>query len=206
MNINLPRDILYEILLHTEPKTLISSCATNKSIANICNDENFWTNKIQVDFELISNYWRSDTLTKLLPNGSILIQNKPRSISFKRFYFDLLNDHLRPIVVTSTLDQLDLPSFIWVRDIDSINSIIAQLNLDQSLILMLLNLGRMFYFDTVAHIDDNERLNSISANNSTFWNLLTEIEITDTVNIHIPRNFFHLNHLLNTARVRMTYS
>ena len=45
--ISLPRDLLIELLLSVETADLLALCSTNRSLENICNNENFWRQKVQ---------------------------------------------------------------------------------------------------------------------------------------------------------------
>lgn len=73
----LPNDILYEICLNLNYKDIIAFC-DSKLTFNICNDRNFWLNKIQydklpIDFDYIQ--LNVDALQKLYKYYSMAIES-----------------------------------------------------------------------------------------------------------------------------------
>lgn len=206
MSINIPSDTLFEILLHTDPQTLIASCQTNKSIANICNDEHFWVNKILVDFEKIAHRWRSDKIKKIVHNGDVLISNKPTSINFKRFYFDLINDHIRPILITNRTKELELPPFLLIRDANSINSIIKTLNIQEyseNISLTLIDIDHQIRADVVVRMNSTIELNEMSDQYGNYWDMLTEIVIANQTFAQLDLGY--IRRLLSGQRIRLKY-
>lgn len=58
---NIPNEISQNILLHLSYKDIIAYCLTNTQAAQICKDDYFWTQKLNLDF------------THVLPDGTVLI-------------------------------------------------------------------------------------------------------------------------------------
>ena len=77
---SLPRDSLYEILLHLRGVNLLNFCIVNKSLYHICSDQ-FWQQKTLFDF------------------GEPI---KPLSLSWSHYYIQLSNDDIKEIVVSTT--------------------------------------------------------------------------------------------------------
>ena len=45
--ISLPRDLLIELLLSMKTADLLNLCSSNRQLENLCNNENFWRQKVQ---------------------------------------------------------------------------------------------------------------------------------------------------------------
>lgn len=61
---NINQDIMYNLLLQSDYNTLKELCLTNKVAVKICQDDNFWRNKLVQDYKLIKNKNYKDTYIK----------------------------------------------------------------------------------------------------------------------------------------------
>lgn len=89
----------YQKLLHEDFSTLISLCNTNSTYNEICNNDNFWQDKLHLHF------------------GSYIAENKPPNISWYNYYISQyktiipIDDQRKPIgqiYTTSTSSVKDL--------------------------------------------------------------------------------------------------
>ena len=99
----LPRDLLFDLLLHLKNTNLLNLCNTNKRLAQFCDESNdyFWQQKVLLDY--------SD------------IPPKPNNISWKRYYVQLGTNHLKRIPLYYNEELL---GHIWISRDDTTKKIL----------------------------------------------------------------------------------
>lgn len=97
MNIQLPTDVLFEILLNSTPETLTKICQTNERLKRICNDEHLWRQKLIKDYPYVTN--------KPIPYATL-----------KQLYIDL---YLSKIKYIPVFYEGELLTFLWICARDS---------------------------------------------------------------------------------------
>ena len=104
----LPSELNYELFYFLSADTVLNMCQVSNAFASICNDDNFWQNKLRYDY---SDYFNL----------------KPPEISYKEMYLNLAKDIIRffPIYYNG-----QLLTNVWIhktRTEREVHSIIHQL-------------------------------------------------------------------------------
>lgn len=107
----LPRDILFNILLHLKNSNLLNLCNTNSRLYNFCSESNeyFWQRKVLVDYQN----------RKILP--------KPANLSWKQYYIELgtTNNFIKQIPVYFEQNRI---GYIWISVNDTEADILKNSN------------------------------------------------------------------------------
>lgn len=104
------RNNLFDILLKADHTTLIRLCQTNREMANICKDDYFWQSKIRSDYDQMTH------LVKRNFNVGRVIQIKPKDMSYREFYYNLIRDKMHLILVDDTRPTKTGSTAFWVFD------------------------------------------------------------------------------------------
>lgn len=82
---SLPEDLIRELLLRLDSKTLLSRCHTNRHIAEICGDDNFWMTKLYLDYPQYvgspyRNSWKSTVIALISPTFAQVLDEPPHTM------------------------------------------------------------------------------------------------------------------------------
>lgn len=100
----LPRDLLFNLLLHLKTPALLKLCNSDKRLYHFCDESNeyFWQQKVLQDYQTAPA--------------------KPNNISWKRYYIQLGWKHV-PVYF-----EFDLIGEIWITEEDTANDILRKSN------------------------------------------------------------------------------
>jgi hypothetical protein len=183
------KDVDLKILSKLEDKDLLNVCITkNKYVYHICNDENFWRNRI------------------LKKYGNFIVYYKPEDSNWKKFYMQTIIDLERfkdaPMkFFRQIVWYKDIYNSFYVKHNDNLEIEPTYIRLDKAptwvlLNLYLLNLGRkirlgvyklQFRVKTFYNPTPIELLNFLNENLRNRNSLIIDIEKEYLTNIYYPR-------------------
>ena len=104
-------DTLTNILLRLELKDLSSMCKTNRQIAHICDNSNFWKAKIRNEF---GDKWFD-------PNNSPIeliekfYKRKDDRVNYKQYYIDILYNLWKKMQIVIRIDEDEYSKDVWIN-------------------------------------------------------------------------------------------
>lgn len=150
--INLPKDILYQLLFPLDLSTLSKLCLTNKQFQNICEDPRIWKIKSEIEFGI------KFPTNKDLNYKQIFIQ-KTTQYLLKQLYTDI-NNYLLSTVDYFSKDKMDIAAMefiMYLVEVDYIN------NVEQ------LDLHARDMFNRIIYNNDINTINNVSRIENIKW-------------------------------------